>query len=216
MLSVTCNNQMDPDLNRTDELQDLPVRKFRRPTARASERISLCLVKTGRTTQSRYHVFRSLFPDILKLPGKEQSRVCETVLTTLNQFVDEEEADPLRKLYFQNCQCQCISWNVLRIMAHFPHSSTSQLFINLKMCGVATPAGTMPCHNFMIVCYWKYLRHLLYLFFLLYFNFILNLGKFYLLCYDMCLQLFHSNKWKFKFWKCLYSYRNPTMKWLAA
>jgi hypothetical protein len=28
---------MDPDLNKTDELQDLPVRKFRRPTARASD-----------------------------------------------------------------------------------------------------------------------------------------------------------------------------------
>ena len=66
---------MDPDLNRTDELKDLPVRKFRRPTARASDRISLCLVKTARTTQSRCHFFKSLFPDILKLPGKEQRRV---------------------------------------------------------------------------------------------------------------------------------------------
>jgi hypothetical protein len=30
---------MDPDLNRSDELQDLPVRKFRRPTAIASDNI---------------------------------------------------------------------------------------------------------------------------------------------------------------------------------
>jgi len=63
---------MDPDLNRTDEPQDLPVRNFRRPTARVSDKIPLCLVKTGRTTQSRCHFFKSLFPDILKLPGKEQ------------------------------------------------------------------------------------------------------------------------------------------------
>jgi len=61
MLSVSCHNQMDPDLNRTDELQDSPVRKFRRPTARASDRISLCLVTTGRTTQSRCNFLKACF-----------------------------------------------------------------------------------------------------------------------------------------------------------
>lgn len=65
---------MDPDLNRTDELQDLPVRRFRRPIARATDRISL-LVKTVRTTQCRCHYFKSLFPGILKLTGKEHRQV---------------------------------------------------------------------------------------------------------------------------------------------
>lgn len=61
MQSVTCDNQMDPDLNTPDELQDLLVRKFRRPTARANDRISLCLVKTGRTTKSRHNFLKACF-----------------------------------------------------------------------------------------------------------------------------------------------------------
>jgi hypothetical protein len=66
---------MDPDVNRTDELQDIASEEAQKTTARASDWISLCLAKTGRTTQSRCHFFKSLFPDILKLSGKEQRQV---------------------------------------------------------------------------------------------------------------------------------------------
>lgn len=37
MLSVTCHNQMDPDVNRTDELQDIASEEAQKTTARASD-----------------------------------------------------------------------------------------------------------------------------------------------------------------------------------
>ena len=71
MLNVTCHDQMDPDLNRTDELQDLPVRSSEDQKLEPVTEL-LCAWSKLAELHNPNVIFKSQFPDILKLPGKEQ------------------------------------------------------------------------------------------------------------------------------------------------